>query len=693
MVSKKNKSKSEIENWFNDCSKKGYSPAQLRYALIDNGLEKEANKLTKIHKISSLKKTNLILSLFACIMGVVLLLSLIFILYPGKILFSGYFISEADLPGGALINVNFSNEVGVVREDFYGVNAMGVWGSNLSWIDPEGDGTKNIASDYEWHRDAMQNAGINYLREDMGLERVSISEGVFDTTSMNNNYGNLNTRRNLVEYAKANNIKLLFIADYMPEWLANKSSYCNSTYNWAYCPPSNYTKWGKLVVDFLQAVGCDTNTCEVEVWNEPYEDLFWLNNLSYDHLTKAKEYVKLYNATYDAIKSAYPSMAVGGLSGFPRDAPNLMKAFLSNETTNMDFVSIHPYEDLSGFYISRNTLITDIELLLNNCATYGANCSRIILTEWNVYNSDLLNDSARANEYGAQIGYGYMSLLNKYPENVSSNLFNWAEANSYSDTSIYPGYPYRWSMVSEPLLDNAYYPPYNVTKNFASYHPPGSTVIKSNSSSSNVKVVASKTQYITVINAGASVNIGLNIFGKEVSQIKDLETNEIYNVTDGGVYIGNMSQYQIRYFVTLNNSIPSQEEQDDSDNSNIGGGSGYKIIEEECENISLSGKTCQSLGYASGTLSYGPECTLDTSRCIPYVYDQENTVITINLDEESINNSYEDSKKNGDTKSNQKIFSSSGVILYILVAGILILLFFIAKISIKIRKHNNPEYY
>jgi hypothetical protein len=138
-------------------------------------------------------------------------------------------------------------------------------------------------------------------------------------------------------------------------------------------------------------------------------------------------------------------------------------------------------------------------------------------------------------------------------------FYEWSEEYKYYNNSnvsfYYPGYPQRWSMVSEPGLDNAYYPPYNITKNFATYHSAGSMVVKSNSSLGSIKVVASKrndSQYITVINTGANASVSLNISGNICIGIKDLESGENYTLNNGIVQIGAIGQYGIRYFVNLN---------------------------------------------------------------------------------------------------------------------------------------------
>jgi hypothetical protein len=44
---------------------------------------------------------------------------------------------------------------------------------------------------------------------------------------------------------------------------------------------------------------------------------------------------------------------------------------------------------------------------------------------------------------------------------------------------------------------------------------------------------------------------------------------------------------------------------------------------EDCDNADLKGKTCETIGYASGTLSCLPSCDFDTSLCVPIVPSEE----------------------------------------------------------------------
>lgn len=451
------------------------------------------------------------------------------------------------------LTTNFTSLIGTIRSDFYGVNTHGIWGNNMSRIVT----TESVLSDYEWHREKLLDAGIKIMRADMALYDTSLSEGVFDTTTTATNYKNINARKNLVEWAKENNVKIDFIAYGMPEWLANKTSgYCSLTGENITCPPSNYTKFGELVVDFLQAVDCDSTTCEVSVWNEPHLAQFWLNNLSEENTTRYSEYNKLVNATYLAVKEYNSSISViaGSIKQTTAYRKNFVNYLLDNAT--FDGFIIHPYVDTS--YIQDNVMNTYLDELLGNCTLYNANCSKISIGEWNVGDDTLKNTTARENEYGANIGLGYLTILNKIPSNASVKLYQWSEIRYYNDTANYLEYPDRWSMVSEPQLDNAYYPPYNVTKNFATRHRAGDTVYSSYSDDDCLKVVSSHSpdgSYdITIINTctvskndSLLINPISNLTGKVIGSITNYLTGQNYVINNNETNLGIKDSYNIEY--------------------------------------------------------------------------------------------------------------------------------------------------
>ena len=102
----------------------------------------------------------------------------------------------------------------------------------------------------------------------------------------------------------------------------------------------------------------------------------------------------------------------------------------------------------------------------------------------------------------------------KYPSQVSGELFQWTQSYHYGQ--YYSEYPNLWSMVSEPILDNYYYPPYLVTSNFTKYCPSGGSAYNSSADSSDIQTISctdnSGNKNIIAINTLNS-NYTLNING------------------------------------------------------------------------------------------------------------------------------------------------------------------------------------
>jgi len=179
-------------------------------------------------------------------------------------------------------------------------------------------------------------SGENLLWDDLNLQQDN---------SDYDNFPDLSKQQSLVKWANENNMKVLFIASYMPNYLANITSDCSS--NTMTCSANNYAEWGNNVVKYITEVtneGLYKDSVEVEVWNEPDLDIFWLSNVGGTNAKRAQLYGQLYGATYNAIKSEYPDMPVGGpaVTGQDTDSEliHILEIPLNNIFTNLTSTSI-----------------------------------------------------------------------------------------------------------------------------------------------------------------------------------------------------------------------------------------------------------------------------------------------------------------------------------------------------------------
>ena len=458
------------------------------------------------------------------------------------------------------VKSNFSNSIGEVSDIFYGVNNPVVAGSSKTAVFINGNG---IYSDSTYHRDLMGNSNTVFYRVSMNLYESSISEGVFNDTVWLTVTGSIANKKDFVDYAHSMGYKVLFIVDSVPGWLANKTSgYCNSS-DWGTCSPTDYTKFGELVVDFLNATDCGLypETCYVEVRNEPANHLFLFNTLTTDGGANASlrsaEVNKEFNYTYNAIKAVYPNIKVGGVGVTDyvtsKDTYIINSNFLGNFSNVSDFFTFHIYK----YTYSTQSMSTLYDLSLNaviqNLSAYNSNISDIFLDESSDINAVMLNSSDVSlyrNEYAVM----YSSTLNKVNSNITSIMpFLWSEQIPYFP-STYP----KFEWVSEPNLNNSIYPPYYVASNFSHLCPAGATVSVTSSDSTCLKQVACQkgNMYalipINVCDYAINVTANLSLTNGSVfypyNKIQNYETGALLNVgTDGIVQLGVLDSYETLY--------------------------------------------------------------------------------------------------------------------------------------------------
>jgi hypothetical protein len=416
-------------------------------------------------------------------------------------------------------SIKLSNKITQISNFFYGTNTHGKYGRQ-GIVVYNNSGISTEISNYTWHRDMLINGGLNYLRSDMYLESCSNGYKSYFSSC------NLTTAADMVEWAHNNSIKIVYIASYMPFWLANRSDLCDQgTANTTYvsrCPPTNYSQWGDIVVNFIDQVtqnGKYNSTINIEVWNEPFGG-FWLPNTT-DMSIKSNLYFQLYNTTYYAIKAKYPDMPVIGPAGSFYSAANVSQGSnftyeflnrINQVNPPIDAISLHEY---AGSTLP-NIIVNSISNVRNNYSYL--NNIPIIISEWNIANANTkVNDSST---FGNQVAQTYATLLQI--NNTQAVMYQWSESRNYSAVG-YPEYPNKWSMVSEPKLDNALYISYNITKQFSSSHRAGDTVINSTSDYSNLVIVASRLNgrgAVTIVNKDTNaLNVSLNLSNTGINSI------------------------------------------------------------------------------------------------------------------------------------------------------------------------------
>jgi hypothetical protein len=444
--------------------------------------------------------------------------------------------------------VNFNQNLGQIRSDFYGAGQPFQLGDYNISLDQ--DCSREIISNFSLAREVWNEAGLKNMRQDGSLADVSSTYNISLSTIGRSNV-------EMIKWAYENNQTYTLITNGMPEWLANKTSgFCTllGSSN-ATCPPSNYTKWGNVVIAALDNYtnkGQYASAVQIEVWNEPTAST-WLNNLSTDNAYKSQEYNKLYNATYLAVKSAYPNMKVIGLGGADASLlvgsnkanisnSNITKNWFANFSTQADGYSLHYYYGTEAGGQGTNNMTYTFNQFKNLCKSYGNSyCDNVYITEWNTYifSKDMAFNWVNQSVYTSD---GYTQMINN---NITqSTMFKFSTPFRNLSCESTANYSMWFQYQSEKL------PNYNITKTFATNHKALNYVVNSTTNNSNVKIVTSYDstgkKFITLTNTGTSaVNVTLSGL---TTGYRDVDTLRVYNISNSQVTINDIPGYGVWTF-------------------------------------------------------------------------------------------------------------------------------------------------
>jgi hypothetical protein len=374
---------------------------------------------------------------------------------------------------------------------------------------------------------------------------------------------NLTLETQYLDWANSTGKRLMYIISYMDSRMANLSIGCNDVTNGisARCPPYDSEYYAEGAVRIIDNITLNNTykNYDIEVWNEP--DIgFWMPNISRsDTAARAPPFVRLYNATYDEFKAWQPTVQVG-CCGFASMTANDQKQFaeavLYNITPKFDFISTHKYttgdadDDIKGQFDSAQAV----------CTAVGKTNCRILITEFNEASVTNKNTSSLYYLYKIHIAQSLITAWNHYP-NATMVQYQWAQGSRYStaNTTTYPEYPQKWTMVAEPALENEKYMPYDVYANMSDFIPSGSMIYNNSNIYDNepflyVSVGSKNDRYgmVVINNREINTTTGVKFVGLDVSalQLKD-RTNGItytYNSSFGGYSAVFFKAYNVTYF-------------------------------------------------------------------------------------------------------------------------------------------------
>ncbi len=169
---------------------------------------------------------------------------------------------------------------------------------------------------------ALQNAGVNVLRVDVGWATLETSKGGYDSAYL----AKLDA---LSAGAHARGIKIIATLWQTPRWASSGGAWNDA--------PSNPADFGAFAQFVTSRYGSEL--AAVEVWNEPEIN----ENLIAANL--AETYVQMVEAVYAGAKAGGPGIPVLAGSLAYADIPFLRELYADGMQGYYDGISMHPYAD------------------------------------------------------------------------------------------------------------------------------------------------------------------------------------------------------------------------------------------------------------------------------------------------------------------------------------------------------------
>lgn len=447
------------------------------------------------------------------------------------------------------LTANFTNTIGIVNQYFYGVNDQyNQLGNNTgTFLDINCDGSSNTPSNVTWNRDLFEPTNMNSVRIwNFDINNIALSEGVYNETQ-------IQYLMNTAEYVNSFGGEITYVNYGTPTWLANTTTpWCLQTSpfysgDYASCPPINATKLA-IISDYI-IENLTQVIPEDKINFIPYNEAwfsFFLNNLSTDNITKAVEYGKIHNASFDYISASHPEVEIGWSVFTTLQTDVFSNYMMDNFSNKNNFTGMHYYDGTSYFKNPGWNIDDVVNDWIADCSTYGMDCSKLLFDEWDI----TIKWSLPVANYSMEVAYFYQYLLNNIPAQTQAFKFKWGARHGYGCDVGETEFPKNFPMVNE--VNNTISPEYNVTKNFAASHPSSSIVYQSSASNANFITTSTKdgTLYaITVMNIDEETgNLTINLTGSyPYSTITNLLTEEVYNVNSNIAEVGLIDSYEILY--------------------------------------------------------------------------------------------------------------------------------------------------
>jgi len=300
-------------------------------------------------------------------------------------------------------------------------------------------------------------------------------------------------------------------------------------------PPDSISEFADYVAEIVThyrdfCIGrCDINKWYFEIWNEPWQALWWEDEPAL--------YTELYCEVYTRIKDIVPEVKVGGFTlDFFRGNTERLERFLN--TCQADFVSVHHYGNVIDEHISDDARMRQTKLIFYD--------SMIMLKEAIGTETEIINS-----EYSSDFKASYMDRLDEeYTAAWYANSLIWQIKSQvvdmemfYSGTTELPHSGFgMWSTEGGIRL----WPVYHMKSEFVRTNTLGSEIFVDDSDEkTSVLAVRNKNgHFLTIVNnEGIHKSVILELKGA-FRKARDEESN--YRIRNGFLEI-NLEPYQVRF--------------------------------------------------------------------------------------------------------------------------------------------------
>jgi parallel beta-helix repeat protein len=474
---------------------------------------------------------------------------------------------------------------------------------------------------------SLQSFPANMVWDDVNLTKDGVAIDVFDQ--------DITRWANLAAWANQSGMTVVATVYTFPDSITNYTSDCAGDPP-KLCAPRNFTDFGNIMQRIAQNItnGYRYSNVKLELMNE-MDDTSFFAPTSTDQ-GRANIYLRMFNESYDALKATGPTpFCLGGIADIRTAAGKTFLQTVLNKTNKTDCVAFHTYQNTPDMF---DDWLDQYVTVITTACGYGGNCSSIWLGEYNAADeSTMKNDSLMR----LQMSLANIKLLSL--ANYSGTVYQWSELTITNSTN-YTQYPRIFAEVSEPLLNNTFYPIFNVSREFGWLYKQGMTVYQVNTTgqlnvtgttakgangrfitvanknnyaqSANVTVIGSPI--MSVINAvtGASLNVAANKFNVSLGPMEVSHFNITFGsstqitgcgvLSDDGVTYNLTSDivgYADAYCINITAKNAVLDCQGHTVGGDEGGGGafvGINIIYTVPTNTNVTIKNCTLTGWARG---------------------------------------------------------------------------------------------